>query len=91
MKRPHFTKKYVRYRIQDPKKFQKGSFRTVDVGRKGHTKIIVGRPKGKTTTKVQAVIISRKDWDKGYRGGIYLSPRNIISDAYRKHKLKKIR
>lgn len=52
--------KYYRARMINPKKFQKGSFRVVDVGKKGHTKIIVARPIGNTTTKTQAVLISKK-------------------------------
>lgn len=36
--------KYKRIRIKSPKKFDKRSFRIKDVGRPGHTKIIIGCP-----------------------------------------------
>lgn len=49
------VKMYTRKLVQSKSKFMKGSFRTVDVGRPGHTKIVVGRlkagpHKGKTRT-----------------------------------------
>lgn len=59
------TKKFKRTRVKDPKKFDKRSFRTVDVGRLEHHKIIIGCPKGKYNakskeckvgTQIQAVI-----------------------------------
>ena len=53
--------KYFRARILNPRKFQKGSFRVVDSGRKMHTKIIVARPIGSSTTTTQAVLIPKKD------------------------------
>jgi len=63
----HLTKRYARYRLKSPSKFRKGTFKTLDVGRKGHTKIIIGRPRGKETTEAQAILISRKDYDNGMR------------------------
>lgn len=63
----HLTKRYARYRIKSPSKFQKGTFKTIDVGRIGHTKIIIGRPKGQETTEAQAVLISIKDYEHGIR------------------------
>lgn len=54
------TKNFFRARIVEPSKFQKGSFRTVDIGEKGRTVIVVGRPKGKETTSTQAVLIERR-------------------------------
>lgn len=66
MKRPHFTKKYARYRIRSPKLFKKGSFRTQDIGRKGHSKRIAGILKsGRWAT--QSMLISRRDYAKGMR------------------------
>ena len=66
MKKPHFTKKYVRYRVRNPKSFRKDSFRTLDVGRKGHSKVIIGKTKsGKV--KTQSILLSRKDYDNGQR------------------------
>lgn len=58
-------------RVKSPGKFDKRSFRTKDVGRKGYTKIIIGCPKGKydakkkkckVGTQTQAVLMSRKDF-----------------------------
>lgn len=67
LKRAHLTKSYARYRLEEPSHFQKGSFRTLDVGRKGHTKVVIARPIGKSTTQTQAVLVARKDYEKGYR------------------------
>lgn len=51
MPKTHLTKNYKRTRVKDPKKFDKRSFRTKDVGKPGHTKIIVACPKGKYDSK----------------------------------------
>lgn len=56
----HYTEKYARYRQKNPSLFQKGSFRIIDVGRPGHTKLIIGKLKGKTTTTVQSILKERK-------------------------------
>lgn len=65
----HLTKNYKRTRIQDPKKFDKRSMRTVDVGRPEHHKIIIGCPRRKYNSKtkrckvgtqVQAIIEKRR-------------------------------
>jgi len=59
----HETKRYIRERMVEPGKFDPRSFRTIDPGRKGHTKLVVGCPKGKyekgrcqVGMKTQAVI-----------------------------------
>ena len=67
MKAPHFTGGYARYRVRSPSDFQPGSFRTVDPGRPGHTKLVVGRLRGQSTTATQSILISRADYDRGYR------------------------
>jgi len=54
-----FTKRYKRMRVEDPSKFQKGSFRTIDPGRVGHTRLVIGRLKGKKTTSTQAILVER--------------------------------
>jgi len=51
---------FFRARMINPNKFQKGSFRTVDVGKKGHTKIVIARPIGKRITATQAVLIPKR-------------------------------
>lgn len=53
------TKRYHRIRVKSPKLFQSKTFRTVDIGRKGGMKAIVGRPKGKKTTMVQSYLIPK--------------------------------
>jgi hypothetical protein len=69
-----FTKNYARYRIIDPDKFESRTFRIIDPGRKGHTKLVVGKIKKDHKWKTQAVLISKKDYNKGIRyhskGGI---------------------
>jgi hypothetical protein len=69
IKKPHFTGKYARYRILDPKKFIEGSLRTHDIGRKGHSKRIAGELKSTGEWKTQAFLITKKDYKKGYRVG----------------------
>lgn len=66
-KQPHFTKKYARYRIQNPKLFEKSSFRTHDIGRAGHSKRIAGIKKSTGRYETQAILISKSDYKKGYR------------------------
>ena len=45
--------RFTHKRVQSAKKFAKGSFRTIDPGRTGHTKIVVACPKGQwKATKV---------------------------------------
>jgi hypothetical protein len=65
----HITERFKRERKRDPKEFDPKSFRTVDPGRKGFTKLVVGCPKGqfdpvtkrcRVGTKVQAVIKERR-------------------------------
>jgi hypothetical protein len=67
IKRPHFTKRYARYRIEDPNKFMKSSLRTQDIGRKGHSKRIAGQLKSTGQWKTQAILISKKDYKEGTR------------------------
>ena len=62
----HYTKRYARHRLQSPIRFDPRSFRTVDVGRKGHTKLIVACPKGeyvggrcRVGTQTQAILYTR--------------------------------
>ena len=63
----HLTKNYARYRLVNPEKFVRGSLRTHDVGRKGHTKRIAGRLKTSGKWETQAILIARKDYDRGKR------------------------
>jgi hypothetical protein len=52
--------KYIRIRVRNPKSFKKDSFRTHDIGRKGHSKRIAGKLKsGKWAT--QAFLVSKSD------------------------------
>ena len=46
-------------RIKDPRKFQKGSFRRMKVGK---LHLIIGRLLGKTTTTTQAFRYPKSDW-----------------------------
>jgi len=63
----HRTRAYVRYRIKDPKLFRKGSFRTHDIGRVGHSKRIAGILKSTGEWETQAILISREDYENGLR------------------------
>ena len=61
----HITRNFARYRLRDPKDFEK--LRIKDVGRKGHTKFILGKVKGRNEWKIQAILISIADYKKGMR------------------------
>jgi len=53
--------KYIRIRVRNPKSFKKGSFRTHDIGRKGHSKRIAGKlKKGQWATQAFLVLKSEK-------------------------------
>lgn len=65
------TARYTRTRVRAPGRFLRGSFRTVDPGRPGHTKLVVGRVKrgrtvargprkGRPALAVQAVLRERR-------------------------------
>jgi hypothetical protein len=61
------TENFARYRIRSPKDFVEGSFRTDDIGRKGHSKRIAGRLKGTNKWATQSILIDRSDFAKGTR------------------------
>ena len=48
------VKRYKREKVLAPSKFKKGTFRVIDPGRKGHTKLVIVRLKGKKTTTTQS-------------------------------------
>lgn len=52
--------RFYHFRVEDPSKFQKGSFRTIDPGVPGHIKLIIGRPHGKKTTRTQSILVEKK-------------------------------
>ena len=55
-------KGYMHKTVMSKSKFQKGSFRTIDPGRVGHTKLVIGRlSSGKHVgkTRTQAVLLHR--------------------------------
>lgn len=56
------TEGYVRFRIESPSKFKKGSFRTVDIGQTGGHKLIRGKLKTTGAWKTQAVIVEKKTY-----------------------------
>lgn len=51
-----------RLRVLSPEKFNKSTIRIKDVGRKGGMQLITGRLKNKTTTTIQALRFSIKDF-----------------------------
>ena len=61
------TKKYLRVRIIPPSKIMKGSFRTLDIGRKGHHLLIRGKLKSTGKYVTQAVLINKSS---GHRNGV---------------------
>jgi len=65
--------KYIRIRVRNPKSFKKGSFRTHDIGRKGHSKRIAGKLKQKGSWATQAFLVLK-------------SNRNLVPDFVRQAK-----
>lgn len=57
----HITKRYERWRIRNPDKFKKRSFRTHDIGRKGYSKRIAGQLKKTGKWATQSLLISRNE------------------------------
>lgn len=85
----HTTERYLRERKQNPKKFDPRSFRVIDPGRPGHTKMIVACPKGyfsggkcKVGMQVQAVLKERKPGRKTER------KRSLLNEIARRHGVK---
>ena len=65
--KPHMTKRYARYRIRNPNDFDKSTLRTQDIGQEGHSKRIAGKNKVTGKYETQAILINRKDFEKGTR------------------------
>lgn len=63
----HKTTRYVRYRLRNPTSFRPSSFRTHDIGRKGHSKRIAGQLKRGGRWATQAILIAKADYNKGTR------------------------
>lgn len=51
--------RYHRFRLKSPSKFQPGSFRTIDPGKPGGHKRVIGRLRGRTTTSTQAILVPK--------------------------------
>lgn len=71
VKKVHITKRYKRIRVKSPSYFDKRSLRTIDPGRRGFLKIIIGCKKGKYNSKTkrcrigtqaQSFILNKKDF-----------------------------
>jgi len=71
------TKKYLRIRIADPKRFSK--IRTDDIGRKGHSLRLAGINKKIGKWETQAWLIDRKDIEKRDIR-VFLLLRDILND-----------
>lgn len=55
------TAKYLRIRVANPKNFMKGTLRTHDIGRKGHSKRIAGVHKYTGRWETQSWLLLKKD------------------------------
>jgi upstream activation factor subunit UAF30 len=53
------TGRYHRFRLAPADKFQRSTFRTIDPGKPGGMKLVIGRPKGSLTTRTQSVLIPK--------------------------------
>jgi hypothetical protein len=58
---PYPHGKYLRIRVRSPKLFKRGSFRTQDIGRVGHSKRIAGRLKKTGRWATQNFMVSKAD------------------------------
>lgn len=54
------TKNYYRARLRQPNRFNRNSFKTIDIGKPGGTKIVIGRPIGGNKIRTQSVLIRRR-------------------------------
>ncbi len=86
------TGRYMRIRVRSPAVFKKGSFRTHDIGRLGHSKRIAGIRKKTGKWQTQAFLINKNDIKKrdpktmmllGRIGSLY-NMRQEISRAIRR-------
>ena len=60
---PDVTENTIRIRVRDPKGFQEGSFRTINIGDKDNgIQAVIGRLKGETSTTIQSYIFDKKKW-----------------------------
>lgn len=96
--KPEFTKDYARFRVKDPNDFkqravkgEKGKFRTLDVGRKNHSKILRGRLKNNGRWATQAVLVTRKDYRQGTRVKVKKGRVTIVKKHKRVLKTKRRR
>lgn len=67
MPRTDITKNQVRYRLVSPKEFIPESYKTKDIGRKGHSQIVMARKKDTGEWANQSVRIARSDYNSGLR------------------------
>ena len=58
------TEQYLRYRQQEPSKFEKDSFRTIVLSPSKGIKAIIGKLNGQKTTTVQSYLFKKEKWDK---------------------------
>jgi len=50
---------FIHIRMVDADEFEEGSFRTIDPGRRGWLKYVIGKPKGQTSTMTQKALIEK--------------------------------
>lgn len=73
------SKGEIRARVRSPGSFKKGSFRRIDVGRKGYTGVVVGTDKRTGKRKIQAYRYSKKDF--GRKGAIQAAERQMEKEV----------
>jgi hypothetical protein len=78
----HLTKQYARYRLRDPREFS--AFRTKDVGRVGHTKIVVGKLRKGGQWVTQSILVNRNDYEKGLRVAFTQTGRPVMMRIHNK-------
>ncbi len=58
-KKISLEKNFYRARIEQPSKFKPGSFRTLDVGKKGGIEIVRAKPKNSDKFKTQTILVEK--------------------------------
>jgi len=59
---PVTTENYIRLRQEDPKDFDKNTFKTITLSESQGIKAIVGKKKGKTSLTIQSYLFDKKKW-----------------------------
>ena len=80
---PYKKARYRHIRVRSPKQFKKGTFRTQDIGRAGHSMRVAGRLKRGGKWATQKFIIPKSEYKKP-------SGQRLLQQIKRRYKIKRI-